>query len=57
MFLLAKVVQAIGVADVGFALYVGLTETHGMARELRLMGFGLVIFYLGRLLERGAAKR
>jgi hypothetical protein len=56
MFLLAKIVQALGVADVGFALYVGLTEAHGMARELRLMGFGLVIFTLGRLLERRAAK-
>jgi hypothetical protein len=56
MFYLAKIVQAIGVADVGFALYVGLTEPHGMARELRLMGFGLAIFYAGRLLERGAKK-
>lgn len=55
MFYLAKVVQAFGVADVGYALFIGLTEPYSMRRELGLMLFGLAIFYLGRLLERRAA--
>lgn len=55
MFLLGKLVQAIGVADVGYALFVGLTEANSMTRELYLMGLGLGIFYVGRLIERYAS--
>jgi hypothetical protein len=54
MFYLAKAVQAFGVADVGYALFIGLTEPHSMSRELGLMLFGLGVFYLGRYLERRA---
>jgi hypothetical protein len=55
MFLLAKLVQALGIADVTYALYVGLTEEHSMGRELKLMALGFAIFYVGRLLERRAS--
>jgi hypothetical protein len=55
MFFLAKLVQAIGVADVGYALFVGLTEANSMTRELYLMGLGLGIFYVGRFIERRAS--
>jgi len=55
MFFLAKLVQAIGVADVGYALFVGLTEANSMTRELYLMGLGLGIFYAGRFIERHAS--
>ena len=55
MFLLAKLIQALAVADVGYALYVGLNEDHSMGRELQLMMFGFVIFYIGRFLERRAS--
>ena len=55
MFYLAKLMQAFGVADVGYALFVGLTEADSMGRELRLMMFGLVIFYLGRFMEQRAS--
>jgi hypothetical protein len=55
MFFLAKLVQAIGVADVGYALFVGLTEANSMTRELYLMGLGLGIFYVGRFIERYAS--
>jgi hypothetical protein len=54
MFVLAKFIQALGIADVGYALYVGLTEEHGMGRELQLMLLGFAVFYLGRFLERRA---
>ena len=55
MFFLAKVIQALGVADVVYALYVGVTEEHSMGRELYLMLLGFAIFTVGRLLERRAS--
>jgi hypothetical protein len=55
VFYLAKFVQALGFADVSYALFVGLTEEHGMGRELGLMVVGAAIFYLGRFLERKAS--
>jgi hypothetical protein len=57
MFFFAKVLEALGVADVGYALYVGLTEEHGMGRELYLMLIGFAIFSAGRFLERRAPQR
>ncbi len=55
MFLLAKVIQALGIADVGYALFVGVTQENGMGRELTLMMLGFVIFSFGRFLERRAS--
>lgn len=55
MFYLAKLMQAFGVADVGYALYVGLTEAQSMGRELALMALGLGVFYVGRFMERRAS--
>lgn len=52
MFYVAKLIQAFGFADVSYALFVGLTDEHGMGRELALMLVGAAIFSLGRLLER-----
>jgi hypothetical protein len=57
MFLLAKIIQALGVADVGYALFVGITEEHSMGRELFLMMLGFAVFSLGRYVERWAAPR
>ena len=51
MFYLAKILQALGIADVGYALFVGLTEEKSMSKELWLLGIGVVVFYLGRFLE------
>jgi len=50
-FYLAKILQAFGFADVGYALLVGVTEEHGMGKELLLLGIGVVVFSLGRYLE------
>jgi len=52
MFYFAKLVQAVGFADVGYALFVGITEEHAMGRELRLLLIGMAIFYIGRVIER-----
>ncbi len=55
MFFLAKIIQALGIADVGYALFVGVTQENGMGRELTLMMLGFAIFTLGRFLERRAS--
>ena len=57
MFFLAKLVQAVGVADVSYALYVGLTEADAMGRELYLMMLGFGIFSIGRFIERRASQQ
>lgn len=54
MFYLAKLVQALGIADVGYALFVGLSGAQSSGRELWFMAIGLGVFYLGRLMERRA---
>ncbi len=51
MFILGKVLQALGCADVGFALYVGITQPHGMGREFELTGIGILVFLLGYIAE------
>ena len=48
----AKFLQALALAVVGYALMVGLTEANSMGKELYLLGAGVVVFYLGRLLEQ-----
>jgi hypothetical protein len=53
-FYLAKFLQALGFADVGYALLVGLTEERSMGKELLLLGVGVVVFSLGRYLETKA---
>ena len=55
MFYFAKLVQALGLADVGYALFVGVTQENGMGRELTLMTLGLLVFYGGRFLESWAS--
>ncbi len=52
MFILGKVLEALGCADVGFALYVGITQPGGMGKEFQLAGVGIVVFVLGYLAER-----
>jgi hypothetical protein len=50
MFYLAKFLQAIGFADVGYALFIGITN-EDLGREYRLALIGIVIFYVGRFIE------
>ena len=51
MFILAKVLQALGLADVGFALYVGITKPTGMGIEYKFTGIGILVFLVGYILE------
>lgn len=55
MFYVAKLIQALGVAQVTVALVIGLSQEDSLTRELELMVVGAVIFYLGRLVERWAS--
>ena len=52
MFYLAKGIQALGIADVGYALYAGIAESRSMAEEIVLTLIGVGLFGLGRALER-----
>lgn len=54
MFYAAKILQALGLADIGYALYVGVMKNSSMAEEIVLTLIGLAIFSLGRMLERKA---
>ncbi len=55
MFYVAKILQALGLADVGYALFVGIVKEFSMAEEIVLTLIGLSIFALGRALERKVA--
>ncbi len=55
MFYVAKVLQAIGLADVGHALFVGITQNTSMAEEIVVTLIGVGLFSMGRTLESKAA--
>ena len=55
VFYFAKLLELIGFAHVGYALFVGLTQENAMGPELKLLMLGALLFVLGRLLERNAA--
>jgi hypothetical protein len=51
VFLLAKVLEALGCADVGFALYVGISRNNAMAQEFEIALVGILVFTVGYALE------
>jgi uncharacterized membrane protein len=55
MFYVAKTLQALGIADVGYALYVGIMQSYSMAEEIVLALIGVGVFSLGRVLEKKVA--
>lgn len=55
MFYIAKTLQALGIADVGYALFVGVVQSYSMAEEIVLTLIGVGLFSLGRLVERKVA--
>lgn len=55
MFYVAKILQALGLADVGYALLTGIMNNSSMAEEIVLALIGLGVFSLGRALERKVA--
>ena len=57
MYVLGKVLEALGCADVGFALFVGITQPHGMGSEFKLTGIGILVFLVGYIVENFAGER
>jgi hypothetical protein len=55
VFYFAKLLELIGFAHVGYALFVGLTRENAMGPEMKLLMLGALLFALGRILERKAA--
>ncbi|MBI2997950.1 MAG: hypothetical protein HYY46_05780 [Deltaproteobacteria bacterium] len=52
---MAKILQAVGIADVGYALLVGIVQHITMAEEIVLTLIGVGVFSLGRALEKKLA--
>ncbi|MEE8326417.1 MAG: hypothetical protein V3W10_02715 [candidate division NC10 bacterium] len=51
MYYLGRGLQVLGMANLMVALYVGMSEEHGMGPELLLLGIGAIFFLLGRLIQ------
>jgi hypothetical protein len=55
-FYLSKLLQLIGITNVGFGLVYGLTHEGGLRFELQMLIVGSAVFLLGRFIEgRGPA--
>ena len=52
MYLLGKILEAIGMALVGAGLLHGMAVEGGLGVELRLFGVGAVVFIIGWLVEK-----
>ena len=55
MIHVAKLIEALGLGFVTYALVVGFTQDHSMGPELTWMMVGAVVFIAGRLLEGRAS--
>ncbi len=51
MYYLGRGLQVLGMANLMVGLFIGITEEHGMGPELLLLGAGVVLFLLGRVLQ------
>lgn len=51
MYYVGRGLQVLGMANLVVALFVGLTEEHGMGPELLLLGIGALLFMVGYLLQ------
>lgn len=51
LFYVAKGLQLAGLIGGPVALYVGMTQADGMAREIGLALLSMLLFYTGRLIE------
>ena len=58
MFLIGKTLELIGMAFLGAGLYIGCINPHGlsegkaMGAEMGSLAIGILIFFLGRMLEK-----
>ncbi len=52
MYYLGKALEMLAMTSLMVALFVGITDEHGMAKEYLFLGIGIVAFLLGRFLEK-----
>jgi hypothetical protein len=50
--LIAKILQILGMVELGHALYIGISQDNAMNKEMLLLSIGVVLFTLGRFLEK-----
>lgn len=52
MYYFGKALEMLGMTSLMVALFVGVTDEQGMAKEYLFLGIGIVAFVVGRFLER-----
>ena len=52
MYYLGKALEMVGMTSLMVALFVGITDDQGMAKEYLFLGIGIVVFLVGRFLEK-----
>ncbi len=52
MYYFGKALEMIGMTSLMVALFVGMTDEQGMAKEYLFLGIGIVVFLVGRFLEK-----
>jgi len=52
MYYLGKALEMLGMTSLMVALFVGIAEEQGMAKEYLFLGIGIVLFLVGRFLEK-----
>jgi hypothetical protein len=52
MFFVAKLIEALGIGYVTYALYVGFSQERSMGPELQWMMVGAAVFMVGWVIER-----
>lgn len=56
MYYLGKALEMLGMTTLMVALFVGITDEHGMGKEYAFLGIGILVFLLGRFLEKQGGK-
>ena len=52
MYYLGKALEMLGMTSLMVALFVGIADEQGMAKEYLFLGIGIVVFLVGRFLEK-----
>ena len=53
LYIIGRTLQLLGMIYLGYALFMGISlEKGGMAVEYKWLGIGIVVFIVGRLMER-----
>lgn len=52
MYYLGRALEMLGMTSLMVALVVGVTDEQGMAKEYLLLGVGIILFLIGRFLEK-----